>query len=183
MKNHNQYNLIVILGPTASGKTSLAVTLAKELHSEIISADSRQVYIGMDIATGKDLDEYIVDGLTIPYHLIDIVEPSHEFSVFEYQKRFFHVFTDLSEKGVIPVMVGGTGLYIESVLKGYSMVEAPTNKELRKSLEKCSTQALAEKLKNLSPQLHNTTDLRERDRLIRAIEIAESTKNNSPMTI
>lgn len=178
MENNNTYNLIVILGPTASGKTSLAARLAKELHSEIISADSRQVYIGMDIGTGKDLDEYIVEGITIPHHLIDIVEPSYEFSVFEYQKRFFHVFKAISEKGIIPVMVGGTGLYIESVLKGYSMAEVPTNEELRKSLEKCSIQSLAEKLKTINPQLHNTTDLLDRDRLIRAIEISDFTQNN-----
>ncbi|MBE9504012.1 MAG: tRNA (adenosine(37)-N6)-dimethylallyltransferase MiaA [Proteobacteria bacterium] len=178
MKNKHKCNLIVILGPTASGKTSLAARLAKELHSEIISADSRQVYIGMDIGTGKDLDEYIVEGETIPHHLIDIVEPSHEFSVFEYQKRFFEVFNELSEKGITPVMVGGTGLYIESVLKGYALAEVPTNEKLRKSLEKSSIQSLAERLRDLNPQLHNTTDLLDRNRLVRAIEIADFTKNN-----
>src|SRR5512137_742239 len=131
-----QFNLIVILGSTASGKTRLAVRLAKEMGSEIISADSRQVYRGMDIGTGKDLKEYIVDGVTVPYHLIDVVDPDYEFSVFEYQQRFFRCFSEISSRGIVPVMVGGTGLYIESVLMRYRMMEVPENSARRQELEK-----------------------------------------------
>ena len=129
------YNVITILGPTASGKTKLGTRLAKELDSEVISADSRQVYRGMDIGTGKDLKEFTVDGRKVPYHLIDIVSPDHEFNVFEYQRRFFACFVELSSRGILPIMVGGTGLYIESVLKRYRMLEVPFNTDLRKKLK------------------------------------------------
>jgi len=169
-------NLIVILGPTASGKTKLAAHLAKELHSEIISADSRQVYRGMDIGTGKDLSEYVVDGIAIPYHLINIVDPDCEFNVFEYQRRFFACFSEISSRGVIPIMAGGTGLYIESVIKGYRMFEVPEFPELREELEKAEMHVLIERLLSLNPAAHNTTDLLDRKRLIRAIEIQEFTK-------
>lgn len=167
-----EYNLIVILGPTASGKTRLAAKLAGELGSEIISADSRQVYRGMDIGTGKDLAEYVVDGISVPYHLIDIVDPSHEFSVFEYQRRFFECFSEISGRGILPIMVGGSGLYIESVLKGYRMLEVPPNVSLRKELETENMETLAGRLLGLNPAIHNTTDLKDRKRLVRAIEIA-----------
>jgi len=164
-------NLIVILGPTASGKTALAVELAKDLRSEIISADSRQVYIGMDIGTGKDRGAYTVEGTTVPCHLIDIVEPSREFSVFEYQQRFYEIFEDLSKRETLPVMAGGTGLYISAVLNDYAMTEVPVNEPLRAELEKCPTGSLSVRLKAANPVLHNTTDLLDRMRLIRAIEI------------
>ena len=170
------FNLIVILGPTASGKTKLAARLANERHSEIISADSRQVYRGMDIGTGKDLSEYIVDGRAIPCHLINIVDPDYEFNVFEYQRSFFACFSEISSRGIIPIMAGGTGLYIESVLKGYRMLEVPESPELRERLEKEEMHALVERLLNLNPAAHNTTDLYDRKRLIRAIEIQEFTK-------
>ncbi|MCX5842268.1 MAG: tRNA (adenosine(37)-N6)-dimethylallyltransferase MiaA [Deltaproteobacteria bacterium] len=169
-------NLIVILGPTASGKTKLAARLAKDLHSEIISADSRQVYRGMDIGTGKDLSEYVVDGINIPFHLIDIVDPAYEFNVFEYQRRFFICFSEISSRGMIPIMAGGTGLYIESVLKGYRMLEVPESPKLREELEKEEMDTLGKRLIRLNPASHNTTDLRDRKRLIRAIEIQEFTK-------
>lgn len=169
-------NLIVILGPTASGKTNLATRLAKDLRSEIISADSRQVYRGMDIGTGKDLSEYVVDGIVIPCHLIDIVDPSYEFNVFEYQRRFFICFSEISSRGMIPIMAGGTGLYIESVLKGYRMLEVPESPKLREELEKEAMDALVKRLLRLNPASHNTTDLCDRKRLIRAIEIQEFTK-------
>lgn len=169
-------NLIVILGPTASGKTQLAARLAKDLRSEIISADSRQVYRGMDIGTGKDLSEYVVDGIVIPCHLIDIVDPSYEFNVFEYQRRFFICFSEISSRGIIPIMAGGTGLYIESVLKGYRMLEVPESPKLREELEKEAMDALVKRLLRLNPASHNTTDLCDRKRLIRAIEIQEFTK-------
>jgi tRNA dimethylallyltransferase len=126
------YNLIVILGPTASGKTGMAARLARETGSEIISADSRQVYRGMDIGTGKDIGDYIIDGVAVPHHLIDIVDPDYEFNVFEYQKHFFRCFAEMTSRGIMPIMAGGTGLYIESVLKGYRMSFVPENPNLRK---------------------------------------------------
>jgi len=172
------YNLIVILGPTATGKTRLAARLAREIGSEVMSADSRQVYRGMDLGTGKDLDDFVVDGTEVTYHLIDIVDPDHEFNVFEYQKRFFECFEELSERGIVPIMVGGTGLYIEAVIKGYRMLEVPENKPLRRTLHDAETETLQERLRALNPAIHNTTDLLDRDRLIRAIEIAEYTKEH-----
>ena len=166
-------NLLVVLGPTASGKTRLGVRLAHAFGGEVVSADSRQVYRGLDIGSGKDLAEYVVDGAPVPYHLIDIVDISEEFSVFNYQKRCFEVLEDLWARGRLPVLVGGTGLYIESVLQGYRMVEAPENPALRAALTDMSLDALAERLRALKPRLHNTTDLNDRGRLVRAIEIAE----------
>ncbi len=173
------FNLIVILGPTASGKTRLAVRLAYDMASEIISADSRQVYRGMDIGTGKDLSEYIIDGIAVPYHLIDIVDPDYEFNVFEYQRRFFKCFSELSARSIIPVMTGGTGLYIESVIGNYRMLEVPENQALRRELETEDLQVLRERLLRLNPHVHNTTDLLDRKRLIRAIEIQEFTKRQA----
>jgi len=168
-----QHNLIVILGPTASGKTTLAARLAGDIGAEIISADSRQVYRGMDIGTGKDLAEYVVEGVSIPYHLINIVNPDEEFNVFEYQKRFFNCFKEISSRGMMPMLVGGTGLYIESVLKGYRMPFVPENSKLRKEVETADMETLAKRLLERNQEVHNTTDLKDRRRLIRAIEIAE----------
>ena len=139
----------------------------------IISADSRQVYRGMNIGTGKDLSEYIVDGVSVPYYLIDIVDPDCEFNIFEYQRRFFECFSEVSGRGIMPIMVGGSGLYIESVLKRYRMLEVPENVSLRNELEMKDMEALARCLIELNPAIHNTTDLKDRKRLIRAIEIAE----------
>jgi len=170
------HNIIVILGPTASGKTRIAARLARDTDSEILSADSRQVYRGLDIGSGKDLTEYVVDGIPIPYHLIDIVDPDHEFSVFEYQQHFFRCFEALASRKVIPILVGGTGLYIESVLKGYRMPVVPENRRLREELENADMASMAERLLALNPSVHNTTDLLDRNRLIRAIEIAEHAK-------
>jgi tRNA dimethylallyltransferase len=164
-------NLIVILGPTASGKTHLAAKLAYDLQGEIISADSRQVYKNMDIGTGKDLNQYIINGRRIPYHLIDIVAPENEFNLFEFQYRFYKIFSELIEKKILPVLVGGTGLYLESVLTGYNMPHAPMNQELRKGLYRKSKDELQKMLLALKPQLHNKTDLEDSERLIRAIEI------------
>lgn len=173
-------NMLVVLGPTASGKTALGVRLAGAFGGEIISADSRQVYRGLDIGAGKDLGEYVLDGRAIPYHLIDVVDLSHEFSVFEYQQRCFDAFGEITSRGALPVMVGGTGLYIEAVLKGYRMVEAPENSALREALERLSDEALAARLAALRPELHNTTDLTDRGRLMRAIEIAEYARDHPP---
>jgi len=164
-------NLIVILGPTASGKTHLASKLAYDLQGEIISADSRQVYKNMDIGTGKDLNQYIINGRRIPYHLIDIVAPENEFNLFEFQYRFYKIFNELIEKKILPVLVGGTGLYLESVLTGYNMPHAQMNQELRKGLYRKSKDELQKMLLALKPQLHNKTDLEDSERLIRAIEI------------
>lgn len=164
-------NLIVILGTTASGKTELAAKLAYDLQGEIISADSRQVYKNMDIGTGKDLNQYIINGKQIPYHLIDIVDPESEFNLFEFQGRFYKIFSDLMEKEVLPILAGGTGLYLESVLTGYNMPEAPLDQELRKDLNRKSKDELREILTALKPHLHNKTDLDDPERLIRAIEI------------
>jgi len=174
-------NLIVILGPTASGKTHLAAKLAYDLHGEIISADSRQVYKNMDIGTGKDLNQYIINGRRIPYHLIDIVAPESEFNLFEFQNRFYKTFSELIEKKILPVLVGGTGLYLESVLTGYNMPHAPMDQELRKELSQKSKDELQKMLLALKPQLHNKTDLEDSERLIRAIEIerARSAKDQT----
>ncbi|MCG6537941.1 MAG: tRNA (adenosine(37)-N6)-dimethylallyltransferase MiaA, partial [Syntrophales bacterium LBB04] len=136
-------NLIVILGPTASGKTKLAVRLARDLGAEIISADSRQIYRGMDIGTGKDIGDYTIDGTSIPYHMIDIVDPEYEFSVFEFHRRFFKCFSILASRGILPVLCGGTGLYIEAVVEGYRMLDVPEDSGLRKSLEKETKESLA----------------------------------------
>jgi len=170
------FNLIVILGPTASGKTKLAARLARDRGSEIISADSRQVYRGMDIGTGKDFGEYVVDGLAVPCHLIDVVDPDYEFSVFDYQMNFSRLFADISSRGIVPIMVGGTGLYIEAVMKRYRLLEVPENVQLRHELEKEEMKELAKRLIELNPAVHNTTDLLDRKRLVRAIEIMEFTR-------
>ncbi|MBP1753057.1 MAG: tRNA delta(2)-isopentenylpyrophosphate transferase [Geobacteraceae bacterium] len=178
METEKNHNLIVILGPTASGKTRLAARLAARIGAELISADSRQVYRGMDIGTGKDLAEYIVDGVTVPCHLIDVAEPGHLFSVFEFQQRFYECFREIGARGRVPVAVGGTGLYIESVLREYRMLPVPENAALREELEALSMEELAARLLNMNPALHNTTDLTGRERLVRAIEIAEHTSRH-----
>jgi tRNA dimethylallyltransferase len=164
-------NLIVILGATASGKTSLAVRLAYELGGEIISADSRQVYRGMDLGTGKDLNQYVIDGKKINYHLIDVVDPQDEFSLFDFQKIFYDIFINLRRKNILPIMVGGTGLYLDAVLTAYDMPFAPRDKSLRKKLSVKTKQELQEMLLSLKTNVHNKTDLEDSERLIRAIEI------------
>jgi len=172
------YNLIVILGPTASGKTRLAARLAKERSSEVISADSRQVYRGMDLGTGKDLSEFLVDGVVVPCHLIDIVDAGYEFNLFEYQRLFYRCFSEISNRGIVPIMAGGTGLYIESVVRGYTMLEVPEDPSLREKLCTMDMDAMRKRLLKSNPALHNTTDTQDRDRLVRAIEIAEYTKGH-----
>ena len=171
-------NLIVILGPTASGKTTLAAQLAKELGSEIISADSRQVYRGMDLGTGKDLSDYCVDGIAIPCHLIDMVDPDVDFSVFDYQQRFFRCFAEISSRGVLPILVGGTGLYLESVLRGYRMCAVSENLSLRNELAQEPMESLVRRFLTIRPGAHNRSDLLDRSRLIRAIEIAEHSRHH-----
>ncbi|MDY0268539.1 tRNA (adenosine(37)-N6)-dimethylallyltransferase MiaA [Trichloromonas sp.] len=173
--NNTPRNLLVILGPTASGKTRLGVGAARALNGEILSADSRQVYRGMDIGTGKDLAEYG----EIPYHLIDIVDPGAEFNVFEFQRRFFAVFPEIHGWNRLPVLVGGTGLYLDAVLRGYRLVPVPENPELRRQLASLTLDQLAVRLAALRPRLHNTTDTLDRERLLRAIEIAEGEERAS----
>lgn len=166
------YDLITILGPTASGKTALAAELAYELRSEIISGDSRQVYRRMDLGTGKDLADYCVHGTHIPYHLIDIAEPGTKYNVFEYQKDFLSVYKSTRARGIVPILCGGTGMYIEAVLRGYKLMPVPENPELRTSLSGKSLPELTEILKGYKT-LHNTTDVDTAKRAIRAIEIEE----------
>ncbi len=166
------FDLITILGPTASGKTKVATELAYRVGGEIISGDSRQVYRGMDLGTGKDIEEYTVCDTAIPYHLIDIAEPGEKYNIFQYQHDFLQAFKDITEKGRPAILCGGSGLYIESVLKGYRMTPVPENKELRESLEGKSLEELTEILKRYKT-LHNKTDVDSPKRAIRAIEIQE----------
>ena len=166
------YDLITILGPTASGKTPLAAALAARLRTEIISGDSRQVYCRMDLGTGKDLADYVVDGHRIPYHLIDIVPPGYKYNVFEFQRDFLAAYDSIRNRGMLPILCGGTGMYLESVLKGYKLLPVPENPELRKRLGDKSLSELTEILSTYK-QLHNSTDVDTVKRAIRAIEIEE----------
>jgi len=183
-----KHSMITILGPTASGKTSLAAALASHINgmdssiwdgntqgAEIISADSRQVYRGMDIGTGKDLADYTVDGKLIPYHLIDICDAGAKYNLFQYQQDFFDAYQDIQSRGVLPILCGGTGLYIESVLKGYHLSPVPQNPQLRADLEHKSLEELTRMLKDLKAKtgsnMHNRTDVDTAQRAIRAIEI------------
>lgn len=166
------YDLIAILGPTASGKTPFAAALAAELDTEIISADSRQIYREMDLGTGKDLADYTVNGKQIPYHLIDIADPGYKYNVFEYQRDFLNAYETIKQRGRLPVVCGGTGMYIESVLKGYKLLPVPENPELRARLEGKSMEELTDILARFK-SLHNSTDVDTAKRAIRAIEIEE----------
>ena len=167
--------LITILGPTASGKTALAAALAADTGAEIISGDSRQVYRRMDIGTGKDIADYVVDGRKVPYHLIDIAEPGTKYNLFQYQHDFLKAYDDITARGVLPILCGGTGLYIESVLKGYRLASVPENKTLRMSLEGKTlgelTAILIELKQRNGSNMHNTTDVDTAKRVIMAIEI------------
>ena len=167
--------MITILGPTASGKTDLAAHLATRLNAEIISADSRQVYRGMDIGTGKDLADYTVEGHAIPYHLIDICEPGTKYNLFRYQQDFLDCYEDIRSRGALPILCGGTGLYIEAVLKGYSLSPVPQNPALRTELEGKNLDELTNILVDLKRRnhsvMHNKTDVDSCQRAIRAIEI------------
>lgn len=166
------YELITILGPTASGKTPFATALAAELNTEIISADSRQIYRSMDLGTGKDLADYTINDREIPYHLIDIVEPGYKYNVFEYQRDFLKAYETIKQKGCLPVLCGGTGMYLESVLKGYRLMPVPENPELRTRLADKSLETLTGILQQYKT-LHNSTDVDTVKRAIRAIEIEE----------
>ncbi len=170
-------NCIVILGPTAVGKTSVGVQIAKNLDGEVISADSRQTYKYLDIGSGKDLSEYEIGGQKIPYHLIDIVELPEEYNVYKYQKDFYKSFDSVLSRNKIPVIVGGTGMYLDAIIRNYNLVDVPEDLDLRKELESLSIEELQEKLISIKPNLHNKTDLLEKDRLIKSIEICLATQN------
>ena len=174
----SNYDFLIITGPTASGKTSVAVAVAHRLDGEIISADSRQVYRRMNIGTGKDYDDYIINGTQIPCHLIDIAEPGEKYNVFEYQRQFFEVYKSLKQRGVFPVVCGGSGMWIDSVVSGYQMMEVPPNNDLRKHLEEKTLEELIEILSSLK-KLHNITDVDTKKRAIRAIEIEYYVRNNT----
>lgn len=168
-------DMLTILGPTACGKTKLAVAVADRLGAEIISADSRQVYRHMDIGTGKDLDDYVIHGKPIPYHLIDIAEAGTKYNLFQYQHDFLRAYQDIRQRGMVPILCGGTGLYLEAVVKGYQLAAVPENKELRQRLQDKSLEELTAMLEELKRQnhshMHNTTDVDTAQRAIRAIEI------------
>lgn len=166
------YDLITILGPTASGKTPLAASLAARMGTEIISGDSRQIYRRMDLGTGKDLADYVVGGHPVPYHLIDIAEPGYKYNVFEFQRDFLSAYEDMRKRGLLPILCGGTGMYIESVLKGYKLLPVPENPELRTKLADKSLKELTDILATYK-KLHNSTDVDTVKRAIRAIEIEE----------
>ena len=164
------YNLVTVLGHTAGGKTRFAACLAEKLKGEVISADSRQVYRRMDLGTGKDYEDYLVNGRQVPVHLIDILEPGNEYNVYEYQKDFIRIFQEVHLRGSLPVLCGGSGLYIEAVLKGYRLIRVPVNHELRSAFEQESMDGLRARLAGIR-KLHNKTDIVDRKRLIRALEI------------
>ena len=180
--------MITIIGPTASGKTRLAVKVAAEYDTEVISADSRQLYRGMTLGTGKDLDDYNIrdnEGnvvKTIPYHLIDIKEPGYKYNIYEYQQDFHQVLADMTRRNKLPILCGGSGLYVESILKGYEMHEVPENPELRKSLEGKSLAELEEILKTYKT-LHNSTDTDTAKRAIREIEIRDYYKTHAEQLV
>ncbi|MFO7722989.1 MAG: tRNA (adenosine(37)-N6)-dimethylallyltransferase MiaA [Bacteroidales bacterium] len=168
-----KFDLITILGPTASGKTALAAQLAHKIGGEIISADSRQVYRGMDIGTGKDLDEYLLDGYKIPHHLVDIAAPGEAYDLYRFVQDFYTAYDQIRSRGKQPIMCGGSGMYLEAVIGGYRLKPAQVNARWRSEWDQMSQGALVEMLKELRP-LHNITDIRDRERLYRALEIALS---------
>jgi tRNA dimethylallyltransferase len=173
---NSTYDLLVVTGPTASGKTSLAVAIANKVKGEILSADSRQVYRGMNLGTGKDYDDYLIGDTLIPCHLIDIAEPGYKYNVFEYQRDFIKVYTDLKERKIFPVVCGGSGMYADSIITGYKMFEIPPDSGFRAELEKKSIEELKEILSTYK-NLHNTTDIDTKKRVIRAIEVEHFNRN------
>lgn len=172
----SKYNMLTILGPTAGGKTSVATRMAYVLEGEVLSADSRQVYRGMDLGTGKDLEDYTVEGKVIPHHLIDIVDAGYKYNVFEYQQDFIKAYADVIERKRFPVFCGGSGMYLDAVLKGYKLIDVPVNDDLRKELELKTDEELMQILSS-SKSIHNKSD-DTRKRMIRAIEIGIYYNNN-----
>ena len=170
-------DLISIVGPTAVGKTSVAAHLAAAINGEILSADSRQVYRGMDLGTGKDYSDYVINGKQVPYHLIDIADAGYKYSVFEFQTDFLKAYSEVKARGNMPILCGGTGMYIDAVVKGYKLMKVPINDELRAELEAMTDQALEARL-NALKTVHNRSDFDTRKRLIRAIEIEQYQKEH-----
>ena len=170
------YDLLVVTGPTASGKTALAAAIASRINGEIISADSRQVYKGMNLGTGKDYEDYLVNGTKIPCHLIDIAEPGYKYNVFEYQRDFMKVYSNMKKRNIFPIVCGGSGMYADSIITGYKMFEVPPDSGLRIELEKKSMEELKEILLTFK-NLHNSTDIDTRKRVIRAIEIEHTSRD------
>lgn len=168
----SRYDMLAVVGPTACGKTSLAVELALALHGEVLSADSRQVYRGMDIGTGKDLNEYMRDGVAVPVHMVDIVDAGEKYNLFEFQRDFLHAYEKIRSKGSLPIMCGGSGMYVESVLRGYRLIPVPENTALRNELANKTLDELTAILATYK-KLHNNTDTDTVKRAIRAIEIEE----------
>ena len=179
-----KYNCIIILGPTAVGKTAIGVAVARAFNGEIISADSRQTYRHLDIGSGKDLADYAAseEGPAVPYHLIDITELPAEYNVYNYQQDFYKAFKDITERGKLPVVVGGTGMYIDAIVRDYQLVILPDNKKLHEELEATPLEVLAERLIKLQPDLHTKCDLLEKDRVIKALEIIEAKKQGLDST-
>ncbi len=167
-----KYDMLTILGPTATGKTQLAASVASRLNGEILSADSRQIYRGMDLGTGKDLADYRVSGVDIPYHLIDLADAGAKFNVFEFQRRFKEAYSDIRSRGRLPILCGGSGLYLEAVLKGYRLTQVPSDKQRREELSVMSLEELSKILKGYK-KVHNSSDTETKNRAIRAIEIEE----------
>jgi len=176
------FNSVVLLGPTAVGKTSIGVALAHHFGGEVISADSRQTYKKLDIGSGKDLSEYQIDGIPVPYHLIDICSLPDEYNVFNYQQDCYKAFREITEKNALPVVVGGTGMYLDAIVRDYQMVILPENPELHAKLESKPLEELCEMLLKEQPDLHVKADLKEKDRVIKALEIIEAKKNNIACT-
>ncbi len=164
--------LITILGPTATGKTALAAEVAYRLGGEVISADSRQVFRGMDVGTGKDLADYTVNGTTVPYHIIDICDPAEEYNAYRFMGDFLEAYNSIVSRGRVPIMCGGTGMYLDAVIRGYHLADAPIDEEYRSSIAACSDEELTERLASYI-SLHNHTDTETRERLVRALEIQE----------
>jgi len=175
---NTKYQMLAIVGPTASGKTTVAAHAAQLLGGEVISGDSRQVYRGMDLGTGKDYEDYVIDGQQIPYHLIDIKDAGYEYNVFEYQQDFLNVYDDVCKRGKFPVLCGGSGLYVEAVLKNYKLIQVPPDHALRAELEMKDLDELTEILKSMKEDMHNTTDVETKKRAIRAIEIEAYLKDH-----
>ncbi len=178
------YNCVIVLGPTAVGKTAIGVALARAFNGEIISADSRQTYRHLDIGSGKDLADYAAgpEGPAVPYHIIDITELPAEYNVYNYQQDFYKAFKDITARGKLPVIVGGTGMYIDAIVRDYQLVILPENKKLHEELEATPLEVLAERLMKLQPDLHTKNDLLEKDRVIKALEIIEAKKNGVEST-
>ena len=184
MSSSKPYNCVIILGPTAVGKTAIGVAVARAFNGEIISADSRQTYRHLDIGSGKDLADYAEskDGAAVPYHLIDITELPAEYNVYNYQQDFYKAFKDITGRGKLPVIVGGTGMYLDAIVRDYQLVILPENKKLHEELEATPLEVLAARLMELQPDLHTKGDLLEKDRVIKALEIIEAKKKGVDST-